>query len=69
MVSNLKIYLKNEIFNKKTFIFLFLILSLLSSYSFINSTIPIYLISLLFIFFNLNKIEVNLKNLFGVIFF
>ena len=69
MKTSLIFYLKNYVIKLNFFLLLFFIISLLSSYKFINSMIPMYLIALTIIFFTIKKLQIQNKNLLGLIFF
>ena len=62
---NLKIDNIQRYTQSKIFLFLFFLLLLFSSYSFINSMLPIYLVCFFVILINLNKLELNKKNIIG----
>ena len=66
---NLKIDNIQRFTQSKIFLFLFFLLLLVSSYSFINSMIPVYLICSFAILINLNKFELNKKIIIGYLSF
>ena len=65
---NLNIDNIRDLLNQNFFIFIFLLL-LVSSYSFINSMIPVYLICSFAILINLNKFELSKKIIIGYLLF
>lgn len=57
----------NEFFCSKYYLYFFFFLSIVSSYSFINSTIPIFLVASAAIFINLKNLKFFKKNFLGFI--
>ena len=68
-IMNISLKELRNFFYSKNFLFFSSILLLISSYSYINSLIPIYTITLFAIVINLTDIKIKKKNLIGFLFF
>ena len=68
-VLNLKLINIQRFTQSKIFLIIFFLLLLVSSYSFINSMIPVYLVCFFAILINLNKLKLSKKNIIGYLLF
>ncbi len=68
-VLNLKLINIQSFTQSKFFLIILFLLLLISSYSFINSMIPVYLVCSFAIIINLNKLKLSKKNIIGYLLF